>query len=95
MKIILLLSCGFLLGFGIKQVVNWLGVDGFFIKKSNLLLEIISSVSVLWAFEHLLFPESLIFSIIVALLTGIAIVDYNTFEIPLILIIVGILTIIL
>ncbi len=95
MEIIILFSSGLVLGFCIKQIVNWLAIDGFILNRSNLVLEFICGLSVLWAFDNLLFPEALLFSIIVGILAGIAIVDYNTFEIPIVFIIAGIIVVIM
>ena len=83
---------GLILGHLTKRLINWLGIDDYSIKLNNIFLELMGASIVTWSFINLNFPEALIFSIIAISLTGISIVDYFTFEIPIVLIIVGILS---
>ena len=82
---------GAALGFVIKQLVNWLNVNQYMMKNNNVILESIGAISVLWSFSHLPVIEASIFSMIVVLLVGISIIDYHTFQIPLIFVIIGII----
>ena len=91
MKIILLIGIGAVIGFLIRQLVNWLSIEEYRIQRGNLLLEVINIISVVWSFQNLPLHEACIFSLIVAVLTGISIIDYNTFEIPILFIAMGII----
>tara|TARA_B100001113_G_scaffold349548_1_gene345121 strand:+ start:89 stop:733 length:645 start_codon:yes stop_codon:yes gene_type:complete len=91
MKIISLIGIGAVIGFVIRQLVNWLSIEEYRIQRGNLLLEAINIISVVWSFQNLPLHEAFIFSLIVAVLTGISIIDYNTFEIPILFIAMGII----
>jgi len=91
MKIISLIGIGAVIGFVIRQLVNWLSIEEYRIQRDNLLLEAINIISVVWSFQNLPLHEAFIFSLIVAVLTGISIIDYNTFEIPILFIAMGII----
>ena len=91
MIILIPISIGIVAGFATKSIINWLSIDGFKLNNSNYFLEFTSTFGSLWAFDHLETLEALIFSGIYTLLVGIALVDYKTFQIPLIFIIVGII----
>ncbi len=91
MKIISLIGIGVVIGFLIRQLVNWLSIEEYRIQRGNLLLEAINIISVVWSFQNLPLHEAFIFSLIVAVLTGISIIDYNTFEIPILFIAMGII----
>ena len=81
---------GFSSGFAVKQIINWLSIDGYKINKNSYGLEFLSGFAWVWAFSNLSLAEAGIFSLIFSLLAGIAIVDYMTFQIPLVFILAGI-----
>jgi len=77
-------------GFAVKQIINWLSIDGYRIHKNGYGLELLSSLAWLWAFSNLSMAEAGIFSLIFSILAGIALVDYITLQIPLVFILAGI-----
>ena len=81
---------GFSSGFAIKQIINWLSIDGYKIQKNNYSLEFLSGLAWVWAFSNLPVAEAGIFSLLFSILSGIALVDYMTFQIPLVFILAGI-----
>jgi leader peptidase (prepilin peptidase)/N-methyltransferase len=81
---------GFSSGFAVKQIINWLSIDGYKIHKNSYGLELLSGIAWVWAFSNLSLVEAGIFSLIFSILVGIAIVDYITFQIPLVFILAGI-----
>ena len=81
---------GFSSGFAVKQIINWLSIDGYKIYKNNYGLEFLSGLAWVWAFSNLPVAEAGIFSLLFSILAGIALVDYMTFQIPLIFILAGI-----
>ena len=81
---------GFSSGFAIKQIINWLSIDGYKIQKNNYSLEFLSGLAWVWAFSNLPVAEAGIFSLLFSILAGIALVDYMTFQIPLVFILAGI-----
>tara|TARA_B100001250_G_C19726192_1_gene756162 strand:+ start:516 stop:1160 length:645 start_codon:yes stop_codon:yes gene_type:complete len=95
MNIWFIILIGFLVGFGIKQIVNWLNIEGFRLDNKNIILELINGLAWWWAYSNLNYNESFIFVMIFGVLSGISIIDMNTFQIPLIFIILGCIFIIL
>ena len=81
---------GFCSGFAVKNVINWLSIDGYEIHKKNYSLEFLSGLAWVWAFSNLPVAEAGIFSLLFSILSGIALVDYMTFQIPLVFILAGI-----
>ena len=81
---------GFCSGFVGKHVINWLSIDGYKIHKNNYSLELFSGLAWIWAFSNLSLAEAGIFSLLFSILAGIALVDYMTFQIPLVFILAGI-----
>ena len=81
---------GFCSGFAVKQIINWLSIDGYKIYKNNYSLEFLSGLAWVWAFINLPVAEAGLFSLLFSILSGIALVDYMTFQIPLIFILAGI-----
>ena len=81
---------GFCSGFAVKNVINWLSIDGYEIHKNNYSLEFLNSLAWIWAFSNLSLSEAGIFSLLFSILAGIALVDYMTFQIPLVFILAGI-----
>ena len=90
MSFLLPIFFGFLSGYFLKKIINWIDVDGFRIQLKNILLEIICSLPWLWSFLNLPLFDAVIFSLMVSTLIGIAFVDYHTMQIPLLLILFGI-----
>lgn len=89
--ILLSIPFAFLFGYLIKRIINWLKIDRFKIKESNFLLEILLVLPFSWAYANLQPAEVISFSLMSAVLFGIAYVDYKTFQIPLIFIIIGVI----
>ena len=73
----------------LKSTVNWLKVDGFIIPNNDLKLELFCLVSWVWGMSTLNSMEGIIFSLLAGILFAISWVDFHTFQIPLIFIIVG------
>ena len=80
---------GALYGRLLKSTVNWLSIDGFQIKNDDYRFELFSVGSWLWAALSLQPMEGTVFALISGILFAISWIDFKTFQIPLILIIVG------
>ena len=90
MKIGLLIIVGIVLGYIVKMIVNWLKIDNYIMSSKNFFLEAVGALMVTWSAINLGIEEAIIFSIIALILTGISVIDFHTFEIPLIFIIIGV-----
>ena len=90
MKIGLLITTGMILGYIVKQMVNWLKIDSYVMNNKNFFLEVVGASLVTWSALNLDAPEAVIFSIVSMSLAGISIIDFYTFQIPLIFIIIGV-----
>ena len=90
MKIGLLIIIGIVLGYIVKMIVNWLKIDNYIMSSKNFFLEAVGALMVTWSAINLGIEEAIIFSIIALILTGISVIDFHTFEIPLIFIIIGV-----
>ena len=90
MKIGLLIATGMILGYIVKQMVNWLKIDSYVMNNKNFFLEVVGASLVTWSALNLDAPEAVIFSIVAMSLAGISIIDFHTFQIPLIFIIIGV-----
>ncbi len=84
------LIVGFVSGFLIKKIVNWLSINNYALNLKNPVLEILNSLAWVWAFNNLNYYDSLVFVMIFGALSGLSIVDMYTFQIPTIFIIFGI-----
>ena len=73
----------------LKSTVNWLSVDGFTIPNNDFKLELFCLMSWIWGMNTLNSMEGIIFSLLSGILFAISWVDYHTFQIPLLFIIVG------
>ena len=73
----------------LKATINWLEVDGFTVQNNDLKLELFCLVSWAWGLSTLNSMEGIIFSLLAGILFAISWVDFHTFQIPLIFIIVG------
>ena len=90
MKIGLLIIIGIVLGYIVKMIVNWLKIDNYIMSNKNFFLEAVGALMVTWSAINLGIEEAIIFSIIALILAGISVIDFHTFEIPLIFIIIGV-----
>ena len=90
MKIGLLIIIGIVLGFIVKMIVNWLKIDNYIMSSKNFFFEAVGALMLTWSAINLGIEEAIIFSIIALILTGISVIDFHTFEIPLIFIIIGV-----
>ena len=73
----------------LKSSVNWLNVDGFSIGKNDYKMEAFCMIAWLWGSYSLQPMEAVIFSLLAGLLFAISWVDFHTFQIPLLFILVG------
>ena len=89
MKIGLLIATGIILGYVVKRMVNWLRIDSYVMNSKNFFLEAVGASLITWSALNLDAPEAVIFSIVAMSLAGISIIDFHTFQIPLIFIIIG------
>ena len=89
MKIGLLIATGMILGYIVKQMVNWLKIDSYVMNNKNFFLEVVGGSLISWSALNLDAPEAVIFSIVAMSLAAISVIDFHTFQIPLIFIIVG------
>ena len=89
MKIGLLIATGIILGYVVKRMVNWLSIDSYVMNSKNFFLEAVGASLITWSALNLDAPEAVIFSIVAMSLAGISIIDFHTFQIPLIFIIIG------
>ena len=90
MKLGLFILIGIVLGYIVKWIVNWLAIDNFMMSRKNFFLEAVGAIMVTWSAVNLGIEEAFIFSIIALTLAGISVIDFHTFEIPLIFIIIGV-----
>ena len=90
MKIGLSILIGIVLGYIVKWTVNWLAIDKYTMSRKNFFLEAVGAIMVTWSAVNLGIEEAIIFSIIALTLAGISVIDFHTFEIPLIFIITGV-----
>ena len=86
---ILIIILGVSYGRLLKSTVNWLNVDGFQIKNNDYKIEIFSVGSWLWSALSLQPMEGTIFALIAGILFAISWIDFKTYQIPLLLIIVS------
>jgi len=89
MNLVLASICGAAFGNVVKQIINWVDVDQFSIKQTNIFLEGASGLLWLWGFYNLPIEEAILFSMISSVLIGVGFVDLFTMQIPLILILIG------
>ena len=90
MKIGLFVITGIVLGYIVKMLVNWLKIDDYTMSKKNFFFEAVGAIMVTWSSVNLGIEEAIIFSIIALTLAGVSVIDFHTFEIPLIFIIIGV-----
>jgi len=88
-NVMLIFIISFLYGRLLKSTVNWLNVDGFKISNIDLKMELFCVGSWFWAFMNLEPMEGTIFALISGILFAISWIDFHTFQIPLLLVVVS------
>ena len=88
-NITLIFIISFLYGRLLKSTVNWLNIDGFTISNSDLKMELFCVGAWFWAFMNLQPMEGTIFALISGILFAISWIDFHTFQIPLLLVVVS------
>ena len=88
-NITLIFIISFLYGRLLKSTVNWLKVDGFNISNIDLKMEFFCVGSWFWAFMNLEPMEGTIFALISGILFAISWIDFHTFKIPSLLVVVS------
>ena len=84
-----ILLLGILYGRLLKSTVNWLNVEGFQIGQDDFKMELFCIGSWLWASLSLQPMDGTIFALIAGILFAISWIDFNTYQIPLLFIIVS------
>lgn len=92
MEILIPILFGLILGNAVKRLVNWLAIEDYIMSNRNIFLEVEGMVIVTWGSLNLDMPEAIVFSVIAMTLAGISVIDYHTFQVPLIFIIIGVIT---
>ena len=80
---------GVLYGRLLKSTVNWLNIDGFQISQDDLKMELFCIGSWLWGSFTLQPLEGTIFALLAGILFAISWIDFHTYQIPLLFVIVG------
>ena len=80
------ITFGLFFGFIVKQIINGLKIDDFIIENKNPSIEIISILLSIWGFMNLELSVAIPFTLISIILIGISFVDFKTFQVPLIFI---------
>ena len=88
-SITLILVLGGLYGRLLKSTVNWLNIDNFQINQHDLKMELFCIGSWLWGAFTLQPMDGTIFALLAGILFAISWIDFHTYQIPLIFIIVG------
>jgi len=88
-SLLLIIVLGVLYGRLLKSTVNWLNVDGFKIDQRDLKIELFCIGSWLWGSFSLQPMDGTIFALLVGILFAISWIDFHTYQIPLLFIIVG------
>ena len=88
-SIVLIFVLGVLYGRLLKSTVNWLNIDGFQIDKHDLKMELFCIGSWYWGAFALQPMEGTIFALLSGILFAISWIDFHTYQIPLLFVIVG------
>ena len=88
-SIVLIFVLGVLYGRLLRSTVNWLNIDGFQIDKHDLKMELFCIGSWYWGAFALQPMEGTIFALLSGILFAISWIDFHTYQIPLLFIIVG------
>ena len=86
--IIFSITFGLIFGFLSKKIINWIKIEDFTLSNKNFLIEGLSVSISLWSFYNLELNAAIPFSIFLISLFAISYVDFKTFQIPLIFIII-------
>jgi len=73
-----------------KRIINWIEIDNFTLNHENISLELLSILISVWSFINLDLIEAIPFGLLSITLFAISFVDYRTYQIPLIFILLGI-----
>ena len=88
-SIVLIFVLGVLYGRLLKSTVNWLNIDGFQIDRHDLKMELFCIGSWYWGAFALQPMEGTIFALLSGILFAISWIDFHTYQIPLLFVIVG------
>jgi prepilin signal peptidase PulO-like enzyme (type II secretory pathway) len=88
-SIVLIFVLGVLYGRLLKSTVNWLNIDGFQIDKHDLKMELFCIGSWYWGAFALQPMEGTIFALLAGVLFAVSWIDFHTYQIPLLFVIVG------
>ncbi len=81
---------GFCFGHIAKRIINWIKIDSFALGTKNISLELLSILISVWSFLNLELIQAIPFGLLSITLFAISFVDYKTYQIPLIFILIGI-----
>jgi leader peptidase (prepilin peptidase)/N-methyltransferase len=81
---------GIFFGHIFKRIINWIEIDGFTLDVKNIYLEFLSILISVWSFLNLNLIEAIPFGLLSITLFAISFVDYKTYQIPLIFILIGV-----
>ena len=81
---------GFCFGHIAKRIINWIKIDSFALGTKNISLELLSILISVWSFLNLDLIQAIPFGLLSITLFAISFVDYKTYQIPLIFILIGI-----
>ena len=88
-SIVLIFVLGVLYGKLLKSTVNWLNIEGFQIDKHDLKMELFCIGSWLWGALTLQPMDGTVFALLAGILFAISWIDFHTYQIPLLFVIVG------
>ena len=88
-SIVIVFVLGVLYGRLLKSTVNWLNIDGFQISQNDLKMELFCIGSWCWGAFTLQPMEGTIFALLAGVLFAISWIDFHTYQIPLLFVIVG------
>ena len=86
--LILSILYGFFLGFLSKTIINWIKIENFTLSNKNIIIEMFSVAISVWGFYNLELLTAIPFTIFTINLIAISYVDFKTFQIPLIFILI-------
>ena len=93
MLVLLQLLGGIFSGYLTKLAINWVDIENFQLRTQNILLECFGGILWVWAFQNLPIQEATLFSLVSTIIIGIGLVDFYTFQIPLVFILAGFLVV--
>lgn len=82
------ITFGLIFGFFSKKIINWIKIEDFTLSNKNFTIEGLSVSISLWSFYNLELIVAIPFSLFIISLFAISYVDFKTFQIPLIFIII-------